>query len=136
MSHVVPDLIQKVVQGQDPLHILGEGNQIRHYTYGTDLAKGIVATLENPKALNESFNLATPEGHTVLELAQMIWKKINGDKPFNYVSDAPYDYDVQKRVPDVSKAKDILGWEAKTSLDSALDIVIPWITEQVAKGTI
>ena len=34
MSHVVPDLIQKVVKGQDPLHILGDGNQIRHYTYG------------------------------------------------------------------------------------------------------
>ena len=40
MSHVVPDLVQKVVKGQDPLHILGEGNQVRHYTYGGDLAKG------------------------------------------------------------------------------------------------
>jgi UDP-glucose 4-epimerase len=136
MSHVVPDLIQKILKGQDPLHILGEGNQIRHYTYGVDLAKGIVASLENPAAVNESFNLATKEGHTVLELAQIIWKKINGDKPFAYVSDAPFDYDVQKRVPDVSKAKDVLGWEADTSLDAALDKVIPWIEEQVAKGTI
>ena len=40
MSHVVPDLAQKVLKGQDPLHILGDGNQIRHYTYGGDLARG------------------------------------------------------------------------------------------------
>ena len=40
MSHVVPDLVQKVCKGQDPLHILGDGSQIRHYTYGGDLASG------------------------------------------------------------------------------------------------
>ena len=39
MSHVVPDLVQKIVKGQDPLHILGDGDQIRHYTYGGDLAR-------------------------------------------------------------------------------------------------
>ena len=41
MSHVVPDLVQKLVKGQDPLHILGDGKQVRHYTYGGDLARGI-----------------------------------------------------------------------------------------------
>ena len=40
MSHVVPDLVQKVLKGQDPLHILGDGTQVRHYTYGGDLARG------------------------------------------------------------------------------------------------
>jgi nucleoside-diphosphate-sugar epimerase len=57
MSHVVPDLVQKVLKGQDPLHILGEGNQIRHYTYGGDLAKGIVTAMEHPDALNEDFKI-------------------------------------------------------------------------------
>ena len=38
MSHVLPDLVQKVLKGQEPLHILGDGNQVRHYTYGGDLA--------------------------------------------------------------------------------------------------
>jgi UDP-glucose 4-epimerase len=52
MSHVVPDLIQKVVKGQDPLHILGSGQQIRHYTYGGDLARGIRLAIEHPDALN------------------------------------------------------------------------------------
>ena len=59
MSHVVPDLVQKIVKGQDPLHILGDGNQIRHYTYGGDLAQGIVDCMEHPAALNEDFNIST-----------------------------------------------------------------------------
>ena len=61
MSHVVPDLVQKVLKGQDPLHILGDGGQVRHYTYGGDLARGIRLCVEHPAALNEDFNLSTPD---------------------------------------------------------------------------
>ena len=49
MSHVVPDLVQKVLKGQDPLHILGDGQQVRHYTYGGDLARGIRLCVEHPR---------------------------------------------------------------------------------------
>jgi len=137
MSHVVPDLVQKIVKGQDPLHILGQGNQVRHYTYGGDLAKGIRVCMEHPKALNEDFNISTEQSTTVLELAETIWKKIHGPgKPFRYVSDKPFEYDVQKRVPDVSKAKRVLGYEATTPLGTMLDEVIPWIREQIKLGTI
>ena len=48
LSHVVPDLVLKVLKGQDPLHILGDGNQVRHYTYGGDLARGIRLAMESP----------------------------------------------------------------------------------------
>ncbi len=136
MSHVVPDLVQKILKKQDPLHILGSGNQIRHYTYGGDLARGIRLCIESPKAVNEDFNISTNRSTTVLELAEIIWKKINGDKPFKYVSDKPYPYDVQKRVPDVSKAKNILGFEATTTLEEMLDEVIPWIDKQIELGNI
>jgi len=136
MSHVVPDLVQKIVKGQDPLRILGSGNQIRHYTYAGDLAKGIRLCIENPKSINEDFNLSTSVSTNVLELAEAIWKKIRPDKPFNYLSDEPFKYDVQKRVPSVEKAKNILGFSADTSLDSILDEVIPWIIEQVKIGGI
>ena len=136
MSHVVPDLAQKVLKGQDPLHILGDGAQIRHYTYGEDLAKGIVMTLEHPNALNQDFNLSTAEETSVLELAEVIWKKINGDKPFRYVSDTPFEYDVQRRSPSTQKATDLLGFGATTSLDEMLDIVIPWIDEAIQQGSI
>ncbi len=136
MSHVVPDLIQKVLKGQDPLHILGEGNQIRHYTYGGDLARGIRLCIESDKALNEDFNISTATSTTVLELAEMIWKKINPDKPFAYVSDKPFEYDVQKRIPDVKKAKEMLGFEAPKGLDEMLEELIPWIKEQIEAGNI
>lgn len=136
MSHVVPDLVQKVLKGQDPLHILGKGNQIRHYTYGGDLAKGIRLCIENKKALNDDFNLSTAESTTVLELAKMIWKKIHPHRPFRYVCDKPFRYDVQKRVPSILKAKKMLGFEAKTSLFEALDEVIPWIKGQIKIGGI
>jgi nucleoside-diphosphate-sugar epimerase len=137
MSHVVPDLVQKVLKGQDPLHILGEGNQVRHYTYGGDLARGIVIAMEHPAALNEDFNLSTAASTTVLELAELIWRKIKGpDVPFRHVSDEAYEHDVQKRVPDVRKARDVLGFEATTSLDVMLDEVIPWIQLAVDEGRI
>lgn len=134
MSHVVPDLVQKILKGQDPLHILGSGDQVRHYTYGGDLARGIAVAMEHEAARNEDFNISTEQSTTVLELASLIWQKINGDKPFSYVSDDPYEYDVQKRVPDVTKAREVLDFEATTSLDEMLDEVIPWVSQAVREG--
>ena len=137
MSHVVPDLVQKVRKGQDPLHILGTGEQIRHYTYGGDLARGIVTAMEHPDALNDDFNLSTPAGHSVTELAEVIWRKIKGEGvPLTFANDEAFEYDVQRRVPSTDKAKQILGFEASTSLETMLDEVIPWITEAVNNGTL
>jgi UDP-glucose 4-epimerase len=136
MSHVVPDLVQKVVKGQDPLHILGKGNQVRHYTYGGDLARGIRACIEHPAAKNEDFNLSTPQGHTVLELAEAIWRHVDATKPFRFVSDEPFKYDVQMRVPATEKAKRLLGYQATTPLSKILDEVVPWVAEQVRLGNI
>ena len=137
MSHVVPDLVQKVFKGQDPLHVLGDGSQVRHYTYGGDLARGIVEAVEQPAALNDNFNLSTPVGHTVTELAEVIWRKIKGpDVPLRLVHDEAFEHDVQKRVPSTEKAKRILGFEATTSLEDMLDEVIPWIKNAIDEGTI
>ncbi len=137
MSHVVPDLVQKILKGQDPLHILGDGNQVRHYTYGGDLAGGIADAIEHPDALNEDFNLSTAQSTTVLELATEIWQKIKGrDVPLRLVHDEPFEYDVQRRVPGTDKAKRILGFEATTSLSAMLDEVIPWIQQAIEDGII
>ena len=137
MSHVVPDLVQKVLKGQDPLHILGDGSQIRHYTYGGDLAKGIVTAMEHPGARNDDFNLSTAQSTTVLELAEVIWHKIKGaDVPLRTVSDPGFEYDVNRRVPSTTKAKEVLGFEATTTLDEMLDEVIPWIDQALADGRI
>jgi UDP-glucose 4-epimerase len=137
MSHVVPDLVQKIVKGQDPLHILGTGEQVRHYTYGGDLARGIVDCVESEQARNDDFNLSTAESTTVLDLAELIWHKVKGDgEPLRVVNDPAFEYDVQKRVPDVQKAREVIGFEATTSLSGMLDEVIPWIDQAVKDGTI
>jgi UDP-glucose 4-epimerase len=136
MSHVVPDLIQKVLKGQDPLHLLGDGSQVRHYTYGADLARGMRLCIERPEAVNEDFNLSTAESTTVLELAKMIWDKLRPGVPFRWVSDEPYRYDVRRRVPSVEKAERLLGFRATTPLSEILDVVIPWVRQQVEYGNI
>ena len=137
MSHVVPDLVQKVLKGQDPLHILGSGMQVRHYTYGGDLARGIRVCIEHAAAINQDFNLSTPSRTTVLELAELIWDKIHGSsKPFRWVNDPAFEYDVQERSPDTRKAERLLGFCATTSLFDVLDEVIPWIAEQIKAAAI
>jgi len=137
MSHVVPDLVQKVLKGQDPLHVLGSGDQVRCYTYGGDLARGIATAVEHPAALNEDFNLSTSEATTVTGLAELIWRKVKGpDLPLQLVHDPPFEHDVQRRIPSTEKAKQVLGFEATTSLDQMLDEVIPWIESAIAEGTI
>ena len=132
LSHVVPDLVQKILKGQDPLRILGEGNQIRHYTYAGDLARGIRLCMTHPAAALEDFNLSTARSTTVLELAEVIWKKLKPGVPFRYECDDPFAYDVQRRVPAVTKAREVLGFEATVGLEEALDEIIPWIQEELA----
>ncbi len=110
MSHVVPDLVQKVLKGQDPLHILGDGSQVRHYTYGGDLAAGIVTAMEHPDALNEDFNLSTATSTTVLELAETIWKKVRGRKSSSATrSTLPSSTMLRCRIPATEKAAKVLG---------------------------
>jgi UDP-glucose 4-epimerase len=84
--------------------------------------------IESDKAINEDFNISTPVATSVLELAELVWNKINPDKKFTYTSDEPFAYDVQKRIPNTDKAKQILGFEAEISLEESVEEVINHIT--------
>jgi UDP-glucose 4-epimerase len=135
LSHVVPDLVTKVAKGQDPVRILGSGDQLRHYTHGGDLARGIVTAMESPLADGEEFNLSSADGTTVRELAALIWAKMKGPAvPLRIEHDAPYRHDVQRRVPDTEKARRLLGFQATTTLDQMLDEVIGWVGQALAAG--
>jgi UDP-glucose 4-epimerase len=131
LGHVVPDLVRKVLGGQDPLHVLGDGRQVRHYTHGADLARGIRLCMESPAARNEDFNLSSAQGVSVSELAEMIWRKIHGPgRPLRLAHDPAFADDVRVRVPDVGKARRLLGFEATFTLDQMLDDVIGWVRAQ------
>jgi len=137
MSHVLPDLVQKILKGQDPVHVLGSGQQVRHYTYGGDIAEGIAVALEHEKAVCEDFNISTDVPTTVIELAELIWRRVHGDsREFRFVSDEPFPHDVQKRIPSTTKAEQLLGFRAETELDVVLDEVLPWIQHQIEAGSI
>ena len=134
---MVPDLVQKIVKGQDPLHILGDGDQVRHYTYGGDLARGIVTAMEHPaRAATRTSTSPPPSRPRVLELAELIWRKIKGpDVPFRYVSDEPFEHDVQQagagrrpRPARCSASRPPPRWT------TMLDEVIPWVTQAVRDG--
>ena len=107
MSHVVPDLVQKVLKGQDPLHILGSGDQVRHYTYGGDLARGVVdRDGARGRARTRTSTSPPRRAPPSLQLAEVIWRKVKGDGvPLRIVHDEPFEYDVQRRVPSTEKAK-------------------------------
>ena len=129
MSHVVPDLVQKVLKGQDPLHILGDGTQVRHYTYGGDLASGIVTAMEHPDARNDDFNLSTARSTTVLELAEVIWRKIKGpDEPLRTVV-GPGLRPRRRQAGPLHREGQAPSSASRPppSLDDMLDEVIPWI---------
>ncbi len=135
LSHVVPDLVLKALKGQDPLRILGEGNQVRHYTYGGDLARGIRLAMESERAVNEDFNLSIGTSTTVLELAELVSRAVHGpERPFRSMSDPPFEHDVQRRIPDVRKAEAVLGFRATTELPAMLTEVVPWIRAELEAG--
>ena len=128
MSHVVPDLVQKVLKGQDPLHLLGDGSQVRHYTYGGDLARGIVTAMEHPAALNDDFNLSTA---AVDDGARARRADLEEDQGPGRAVPLRGRHAVRTRRA-AAGARDREGargpgFEATTSLDAMLDEVIPWI---------
>ena len=127
MSHVLPDLINKALKGQYPLRVLGSGNQVRCYTNGKDVAKGIRLALESDKSINEDFNISSNRSTTVLELAKIVWKVVERQEDFAIEHDDPYEYDVQNRIPDVSKARDVLGFEAEIDLEESVKEVYEYV---------
>ncbi|MBI4230460.1 MAG: NAD-dependent epimerase/dehydratase family protein [Planctomycetes bacterium] len=126
-SHVIPDLIKKLLEGADPLSVLGDGNQTRCFTHVRDLARGIRLALQADAARNDDFNLGTAVETPVRDLAASLWTMTGRKGVLRLKHEKPFRHDVRRRVPDVSKAKRVLGWEPKIPLDDGLREVVEWI---------
>jgi nucleoside-diphosphate-sugar epimerase len=131
LSHVLPDLALKALQGQRPLPILGSGRQVRCYTHGEDLGRGICLCVQRPEAVNEDFNLSIAQPTTVLELAQLVWRTVHGSAPFEYLCEEPFEFDVQQRVPDTAKAERLLGFRARIPLAESVREVVAWVRAEM-----
>lgn len=130
-AHVIPDLIKKILSGQYPLELLGDGNQIRCFTHVSDLASGIIAVMESEKAVNEDFNIANPHPISMIELAKLLWKLTSQEKPFKVKYVSGFEIDVEKRIPDTSKIEKLLGWKTKVKLEKELIGVVEWLESKI-----
>lgn len=130
-SHVLPDLIKKALalKSTDKLPLLGDGSQVRHYTNGKDVARGIRMVAESAEP-GSDFNISSDRPCTVKELATIVWNQIHGCDPV-FECHPPLNYDVQMRSPDVTKAKTVLGFEAEVSLEDSVAEVISYMRGRV-----
>lgn len=126
-AHVIPDFVKKILEEeQDPLEILGNGKQMRAFTHVSDIAKGVYACANTPEAANTGFNLGSEAAVEMRELAGLIWDRCGRETSISFETTDAFKHDVQKRVPDSSKAKAVLGWEPEVTLSESLDEYIDW----------
>src|SRR5829696_3911994 len=109
IAHMVPDVIKKVLSGQKPLQIFGDGTQTRTLTHIDDIADGVVTAMGSPAGLNEDFNVSAADERTVAELARVIWVACGEDPEEFALEHLPtFEVDVVRRWPSVEKARALL----------------------------
>ena len=116
-GRVVSNFINQAINNK-PLTVYGKGDQTRSFCYVTDLVTGIYKAMFEKNTVGEIFNLGNPEEYRILNFAKKIIK-LTGSKSEIVYKPLPKD-DPAKRRPDISKAKKILGWEPKVSIDEGL----------------
>ena len=127
-GRVVSNFVMSALTGS-PITLYGDGSQTRSFCYVDDLIDGLVAMMESDVSITGPINLGNPGEFTVKELAEMIVKKIPTTSPME-IRPLPQD-DPVRRQPDITRAKQQLGWEPTISLDQGLDRTISYFREIV-----
>lgn len=127
---VVSQSVQRAINGQNPYCYDG-GLQTRCFTYVKDIIQGLLKVVESERAIGEDFNLGRPVENTMKEVIELILKKVGNEslsmEDFQTDKRLGETYeDIQRRVPSVEKAKELLNWEATTTLDQGIDEIIQW----------
>lgn len=117
-GRVVIEFVMAALKG-DPLPIFGEGKQTRSFCFVDDLIEGIIKAMESENTKGEVFNLGNEEEFTILELAEVVKKITGSSSEIKFVEELPED-DPLRRNPDIEKAKRVLNWEPKVSLEEGL----------------
>lgn len=116
-GRVISNFINQALKGED-LTIYGDGNQTRSFCYVSDMVQGLVKAMFGPKTIGEVFNLGNPDEFTILQIAEMVKELVNPKVVF-INKPLPQD-DPRKRQPDISKAKQIFGWQPQVPLKEGL----------------
>lgn len=120
-GRVVVEFVKAALENKS-FPVFGDGKQTRSFCYVSDLIEGIVLAMEKGQK-GEVFNLGNPDEFTILELAEVIKKLSNSTSDVEQVDELPED-DPLQRCPDISLAKQKLGWEPKISLEEGLKKLI------------
>ena len=130
VAHVIPDFIKKIMSGQYPMEIIGDGNQTRCFTWVEDVVNGMLLAAE--RAENDDFNIGSEREVKIIDLARMLWELCGRKEEFKAKFLPGYKYDVKRRVPDSSKIKK-LGWRETVTLEEGLKKVVDWFKTSIFK---
>ncbi len=125
-GRVVPNLVGQALRGQ-PLTVYGTGSQTRSFCYVSDLVDGIYRLLMSQEV--EPVNIGNPHETTILEFAELI-NRLTGNEAGILFKPLPAD-DPRQRRPDITRARTILGWEPKVSLEDGLKRTIEWFKQKM-----
>jgi len=122
-GHVIPQLIMKADSGMNPFEVWGDGSQMRDFIYVDDVVDAVMTVIEKAPT-GRPYNAATGKGTTITELVKTITDIYGYEPEFNYDVTKPTMIPI--RLVDVSRIKNELNWEAKTSLRKGLEQTIEW----------
>jgi UDP-glucuronate decarboxylase len=127
-GRVISNFVVQAIQGR-PLTIYGEGSQTRSFCYVDDLIDGLVRLMKTDDSVTGPINLGNPTEFTIRELADQLLAKLGSDAGI-ITKPLPSD-DPRQRQPDISKARQLLGWEPKVPLSEGLDRTIAYFQEEL-----
>jgi dTDP-glucose 4,6-dehydratase len=129
-GRVVPNFVSQALRGE-PLTVYDDGSRTRSFCYVSDLVDGLYRLLLSDEAM--PVNLGNPREMTILEFAEAVVRNFGGDARITFIvpQDERTKDDPQTRRPDIARARAILGWEPKVSLEQGLAETIAWFREQI-----
>ena len=129
-GRVVSNFIVQALKGED-LTIFGDGSQTRSFCYVDDLIEAMLSMMESPAEFIGPVNVGNPNEFTMLELAELVLKKIGGKSKLTFMP-LPGD-DPKQRRPDITLARKELGWEPTVNLEDGLDPTIAYFRKLLAE---
>jgi UDP-glucose 4-epimerase len=124
---VLPTFVRQALLGH-PITVFGDGTQSRSFTYVGDVVDALIALAQEPRAVGQVFNIGNSGEVTISDLARRVKALTGSQSPIHYI---PYDQayeagfeDMPRRVPDISKLRDLIGYEPKLGLDAIICQVI------------
>jgi nucleoside-diphosphate-sugar epimerase len=128
-GRLVPNFIKQALRGA-PLPVYGDGSQTRSLCYVDDLVEGLVRVMFAPRLSGEVFNLGNPDEHTVMEYAEIIREACGSSSVIEWLP--AREEEPARRRPDITKAREALGWQPRTPLREGLKQTVAWFRQRLA----